>query len=574
MAARSERKLCMPLWPVLRQNARAFARDRKGGTAIFTALAGVCIVGMGAFGVDLGTFYYQKRKLQTANDLAALAAASDIPHATTAALATLNSNALPSSALRAVEPGVYSANPSVAANRRFTPLSGAGANAVRVSLTTTSPMIFGRVFAGMAQAADGGSGSVTITSQAIAASSAYASFAIGSRLLQINGGLLNALLGGLLGTISLSAMDYQSLLSTQINLFAFSNALATRARLTGVTYDSLLASDVRVGNVMAAMVDAARASNASLTSVNALATIAGETVGNSQTMRLNPLISYGPLGSMPVGSAVAGQSVSALGLVSAAAQLANGTHQVALDLGATIPGIARVTLKLTIGEMPVGASFVTTGFQGASVHTAQTRLLLQVQLAGSGAVPLVNLPIYVEIASGTAVLRAVSCGRPDVATSSVTLGVTPGIASAWIGNVSDAYMANFTSEPNPGPATLVSLPLATITGAAHAGITNLAETPVTYSYGDIQAVTVKTTSTTDYLSSLASSLIGGLQLKVNALGLGIGLPGGLTSTVATIAANATSPIDQLLSGLLGTLGVGLGQADTWVAACAATARCW
>jgi len=27
---------------------------------------------------------------------------------------------------------------------------------------------------------------------------------------------------------------------------------------------------------------------------------------------------------------------------------------------------------------------------------------------------------------------------------------------------------------------------------------------------------------------------------------------------------ALTPIDQLVAGLLGTLGIGLGQADTWV----------
>ena len=80
---------------------------------------------------------------------------------------------------------------------------------------------------------------------------------------------------------------------------------------------------------------------------------------------------------------------------------------------------------------------------------------------------MVNLPVYVEVASGTATLDAVSCGFPDVNTSTVKLGVTPGIVDAWIGNVTMAEMTNFTSKPNPGPATLVNLSAVQVAGKAH-----------------------------------------------------------------------------------------------------------
>ena len=71
-----------------------------------------------------------------------------------------------------------------------------------------------------------------------------ATFAIGSRLVSLNGGLLNAILGRMLGTtLSLSAMDYQALIDAHIDAFDFLNALATRLDLTGVTYDSVLSGD-------------------------------------------------------------------------------------------------------------------------------------------------------------------------------------------------------------------------------------------------------------------------------------------------------------------------------------------
>jgi uncharacterized membrane protein len=138
-----------------------------------------------------------------------------------------------------------------------------------------------------------------------------------------------------------------------------------------------------------------------------------------------------------------GVSMSLYGLVAAAAGVANGTHQVAASLNLGLPGITSVSPIATVGERPVGSGWLTVGSEGASVHTAQTRVLLSVQLGG-GASPVVNLPLYVEVASGTATLNSVNCGHPNVSTSTATLGVTPGIVDAWIGNVS---VADLTTSP-------------------------------------------------------------------------------------------------------------------------------
>ena len=111
--------------------------------------------------------------------------------------------------------------------------------------------------------------------------------------------------------------------------------------------------------------------------------------------------------------------------MSATGQVANGTNQIATSVNLGLPGIASVSLTATIGERPVGSGWITLGTKGASVHTAQTRILLSYNwpaAARSG----VNLPLYVEIASGTATLNALNCGRPNINTSTVTLGVTPG----------------------------------------------------------------------------------------------------------------------------------------------------
>ena len=185
--------------------------------------------------------------------------------------------------------------------------------------------------------------------------------------------------------------------------------------------------------------------------------------------------------------------------------------------------------------------------------------------AAAGAAPFgaVSLPIYIEIASGTATLSKMSCGFPDVSTSRVTLDVTPGLIDAWIGNVSNVQFTNFSSAPNPGAATLVDIAGLTVTGKAHVSVSNMTPTPVTFTYSDIQAYRKQTVSTTSFAGSLVASLLGNTQLGVNAFGIGLGTPV-LTSGMTTILGNAASPVDQLLSSVLQTLGVGLGQADVWV----------
>lgn len=532
---------------------RHFLSDQRGNIAIMGAGCLLLVVAMAAFGVDIGTIFADKRRTQSAADLAAIVAASDLSHAQRAAAATVVKNNYPPGSLVAVEPGVYVADGSLSPALRFTPAK-APANAVRVTLKTKTPLYFGKVLTG--------SSSFDLHASAIAATTQMASFAIGSRLVSVNGGLLNALLGGLLGTsLSLTAMDYQALLDAKIDMFAFLSALATRADLTGLSYDALLASNLKLTDVVAALQAAADTSSAATA---ALSSIASALAGTTTKIALSALFGAGPYGKLTVGEQPkAAVTASALDLLSAMGQIANGAHQIAAAVNLGLPGIAAVTLTATIGERPVGTSWITVGTQGASVHTAQTRVLLQVKLIGTGTVSVVNLPVYVEIAAGTATLDAVTCGYPDVGASTVRLGVSPGIVDAWVGNVTTAEVNNFTTKPNPGAAKLVDLGAVQVTGRAHATMANSAPTPVTFNYADIQAQTRKTVNTSSFTSSLTGSLLGDLQLVVQLGPLALPVPG-LAPLVLSIIGGATHSVDALLASVLQTLGVGLGQADVWV----------
>jgi uncharacterized membrane protein len=557
---------------------RNFASDERGATAILFAFSLVALLGFGAMAVDVGSFFYEKRRLQTANDLAALAAASDIPRAQAAAQASVTQNGFQNGNIRAIQPGVYTPDPAKAAEDRFVSGPAATANAVRIDMRMTTPLLLGRALAASTTTkpepgaklapiqASLDTGEVPIGSSAIAYQDAQASFAIGSRLVKLEGGLLNGLLSSLLGGgVSLSVMDYEALIKARVDLFDFSKHLATRLNLTAASYDDVLKANARLGDVLSAIVDASRDNDArSGTATAALGKLAS-VAASGLPVDLSQLVSFGPAGDRPAsGPKPLAASVSALDIVSAVAQIANGKRQIDVGLALNLPGIAAINLKLGIGERPVGSPMVRVGRTGSSVHTAQTRLLLTVDLIGSGAASLVRLPVYLELAAATAKLTGIQCSPGDVSTSRVTLGVRPALVDAWIGQVSMTEFNNFSTAPNPPAATLVNVAgLAKVSARAHVTMTNLADTPVTFSYAEILRGDKKTTSTQDFVATLLGRLVGDLELRVEALGLGIGLPG-LDGLVSGIVGKAVTPLDQLLNGVLGTLGIGLGQADSWV----------
>ncbi len=535
---------------------RQFASDRRGNVAMIGAVLLLVMVGCAALAVDVGTVFADKRRAQSAADLAAIVAASDLTHASAAAAAAVTNNNYAPGSLVAVELGAYSANASLAPAQRFiTP--AANANAVRVKMLTQTPLYFARVLTGAGQFA--------VNTTAIAATTQLASFAIGTRLVSVNGGLLNSLLGGMLGTsLSLSAMDYQALMNANIDVFDFMNALATRAGLSGVSYGSLLSTNLKVTDIAAALVAAQTQDNGANSATAALSSVALALAGSSAKMVPATLIDAGPYDTMTVGQRPkTSVTVSAFNLVSAMSALVNGSNTIATAVNLSLPGIASVTMQATVGARPAGTSWVTVGSQGATVYTAQTRVLLKIALVGSGAVSVVNLPVYVEIAQGAATLNSVSCGYPNMNTSSVALGVSPGIVDAWIGNVTAANMSNFSTAPNPPAVNIVNLGAIQVTGLAHATMANTAATGVSFSYADIQAQTKKTVNTTSYTSSLTASLLNNLSVSVALGPLGLPIPG-IAPLVTGIIGGATGSIDTLLATVLQTLGVGLGQADVWV----------
>jgi uncharacterized membrane protein len=126
---------------------KSFAGNPKGGTAMLFAISATMLLGFGAMAVDVGNFFYEKRKLQTANDLAALAAASDLPRAQAAAQSSATQNGFSGNAIQILQTGIYTPAPTLAPGVRFVPSTVTTANAVRIDMRTTAPLLLGRVLA-------------------------------------------------------------------------------------------------------------------------------------------------------------------------------------------------------------------------------------------------------------------------------------------------------------------------------------------------------------------------------------------------------------------------------------------
>lgn len=538
-----------------------FVRDERGAIAIMGAVFAVVGIAALAVSVDAVTLYFERRKAQGAVDLAAIAAARDINRAEDAAAATINDNRVPSVQAIVITRGHYVADAATPAALRFV-ANEEPLNAVRVDLTNRAPLYFGRSIA-HADALD-------VVTHATAVNTAEAAFSIGSRLLSLNGGVLNSILSATLGgSLSLTAMDYNNLADFNVDLFQFSNALATTASGTIGTYDQLAAANVSAANVLDALVSIAQADPGGSAAQATLTALKNQS--NAQAVRIpaGQLINFGSSGYLGIGQGGSAFSArtSALSIINAVAGIANGQHQVEAVANLSLPGLASLQLGVTVGERPQSSPWIALGDKGVTVYTAQTRVRLTATVGGSGLLlgTRINLPIYLDIAGGQATLKDVSCGANPATDTSVTLAVTPAVADAWIAQPANVWTA-LSRPPSMQAASLVSVPLLGIsaTGKAEVTMTNIEPTDVNFSWSDIANLTAKTVKTTDFTTSLVAGLVNNLSLTAKAGPLSLTTPALVNAAVKTVLMPVTPTLDAVLNDVLGTLGIGLGEADVWV----------
>ena len=549
--------------------------DRSGNIGTLAALSLPLMVFSIALGVDYGYLTVQQRQLQASADLAAIAAAANVTEAEKSAASYFALNGMPVSvtgkdgavvvkpitlpttsgkklATAKVERGRYTADPAIAPDQSFTP-ADANADAARVTLSRPADLFIASIFTPQPP---------VLTATGSAARNKIAAFSVGTRLASLNDGILNALLGQLLGTkLSLKVMDYRALVDTDIAIHPFLKAVSTELNLTAATYEDVLNAGLTMPQLLASMraVDGLSAGTRS-----ALRLIEQATAGSRVKLPLSRILNLDPKKGLAV--ATGGDwkmAVNALQIVSAAAALANGKNQVALDVGAALPGLASATVRLAIGEPPVETPAHRLGEPGSAVRSAQTRLAVEVSFDGLAALAglRIKLPLYVEVAASEAKLADIRCLGGTVENANVSVDTVPGVAEIALGKVDPAILSDFSDEARVQKARILDSGIVRIDAIAHVEAKNLGRTRLTFTPTEIASRTVKTVSTRDTLTSTTKTLLENLDLDIQLLFLTLGTPKAITAALASTLAVVTAPIDELLYNLLLVVGVRIGEAD-------------
>ncbi|OCP10264.1 MULTISPECIES: TadG family pilus assembly protein [unclassified Ensifer] len=559
---------------------RALSRSRDANIGISAALAMPLVITSMALGIDYGYLTMQKREMQSTVDLAAIAAAANISSAeqavlkhfsnngmnygvaTPTGLMTIDGKVLPLgdvstgkvNGVATVTRGRYVPDPSVNAGQRFVK-DATPTDAVQVMLEKKGDIFLAAIFSAPPQ----------LNVYGTAASSKIAAFSVGSRLASLNDGLLNSILGQMLGsTISLKVMDYEALIDADIDVQPFLKIIATRLNLTAASYEDVLKANLTMPQLLASM---RLVQGLSGTVTSALKSIELSTATSNHTFTLAQILNLDPKKSLQIDAGSDWtMKVSALQLVSAAAAIANGDKQIALNAVAGLPGIASAKVKLAIGEPPVETPSHRLGTPGAAVRTAQTRLAVEVNVDGLAALAgiRIRLPLYVELAYAEAKLADIRCygGKPDNA--EVSVDAVPGVAEIAIGDVDPTVLSNFSSDARVQRARLVDALVVKIDALAHVEAQNLQASRLSFSPSDVAARTIKTVSTKDILTSTTQTLLNDLDVNIQVLFLTLGSPTLVQQALAQTLGGVTKPVDDLLYNLLLLVGVRVGEADVRV----------
>lgn len=542
-----------------------FRREERGNVAILFALMLPVLLLSAAFAVDEGSLYLERRQAQSVADLAAIAAATNPDKALDTAFKMFQANGLiatglpiddPSIQVRSMRPvrvvtGNYKAAPELSVSARFVP-GGSPVNAVQVTYRKTGTLFLARPWQDAPE----------ISVAALATATPQAAFSVGSRLASLNGGVANALLDSLLGTsVALDVMSYNALLDAKVDALDFLDALNQRLSLSAVTYADVIKASASRGAIAGAL--ATLLTGTAKTAAQTLST----SIADSTTLKLARLLDIGPLAKLKLGADpgyFAG--VSALEVLNAAAVIAGNGKQIDLNVAATLPGLVSIKLTVAIGEPPQHAWYVV-GDRGAVARTAQTRLKLTVKLLG-GPILLggsVILPIYVEAAYAEAKLRSATCPAFGQQAGTATVDVLPGIARVAIGNLSGSSFTDFSAFPVVDQATILTVPLLLKIKARSAVVLGQTSPIVlNFSANDVTQGTLKTATNHVLVGSLSKSLIDGLDIDVDILGLVLSTDAIIEAAVRTLVAPLAPVLDSTIFGVLDVLGVGLGEADVRV----------
>jgi uncharacterized membrane protein len=492
------------------------ARQRQHGSIAIMAAIWLSVAVIVLSGIDIGRFYSERRHMQAAADLAALSSVMKASADTTCSaaktaaqqVASPTANSVPANATVSVTCGVWTAPQTSGGAATFTPTAGDPINGQCGGLSagsagSTTGQSANAVCVSVSEPVTGFfRGVKPISASAMAKSTPTDTFTLTTSLAALNGGLANQLLQTLTGSpnaLSLNAVDYQGL--AQVNL----KLAGILANLQVGSSTAVLNGSVTLGQLASAMVQAATQQNlvgANLNVLNAIAVALcpGSACGGPQ-IALKPLVSA----AVANGSSAVDASVNALGLLSTALQVANGTNSVAIPsitvqtptalaplLNATVSGSVALTgTPPATASGPPGPSNCGTSNCLTNTSTAQGNVFLNTSISllstcsngslvypggtcpSGKATPLaaVQLPITAYVAPAKAGLASVTCSANG--TKSATVNVQTGVVAVYLGGAANTPInlnapSGYTPSAAP-PITLVSVNLQSLLNLLNLG---------------------------------------------------------------------------------------------------------
>ncbi|WP_426206056.1 pilus assembly protein TadG-related protein [Pseudomonas sp. TWP3-1] len=344
--------------------------------------------------VDSGRLYLEKRNLQRVADVAALEAATRGGNCSAGATANAyalasvirNGFAIPGAGRTlAVACGGLTLD---ASNFRVFTANAASTQAIRVIVThAVTQSVAGGIGALFGGA--GRSATVTLSATAVAAlPPPLASLTIRSTALSVDtakSAALNALFGGLLGgNLNLSAVSWNGMVNTNINLLGYLDRLKVDIGLSAGGYDQVLGNTIAVSQLIQTAINVLDPNG----TLGATATIIGlqaikAAAGATQVV-------LGKLLNVQAGTQASALAVDlkVFDLIEGFVQLANKQNGLVANLPINLAGLAQITARVQVLEPPqlsaIGDPRLAVqnplGPNRIYVKTAQVRTLLSINL--------------------------------------------------------------------------------------------------------------------------------------------------------------------------------------------------
>lgn len=450
----------------MRGSMRTSSRRQRGAAAVFAAVAMITMLIAMMLAIEVGRMYFAHRNLQKMANLAALDAArlmGGCNRSTPPTQAELEAQATDSIARNggtpfvqtmALEPGRVTTalreGSGTEVVRYLDPVdptdTAAMANASGVRVTLDGP--FPNLLLPLLPQDD----SAVMRVSATAEQAALGSFFLGSGLLSIDAGILNALLSGLLGgNVNLTAVDYNGLASASVSLAQLGTAVGLDAQ--DLTNPLALSTQTPVLSDVLDGLAGSLSGTASGTVTGLLGSLADSAAGNTNDIPLGDL--FGSVTDVAANVPFVNllDLILALGQASRADET-GAVAPIALPIAASIPGVTTLQTFVQILEPPQFSGMKRPG--SAEAETAQIRLLVRLQVdalsnitaalnlvllggvLGSIDAPPLNIGIDVDVAKARATLDQITCPSTTNPEPIAELSAEPSVATVTIGTYSGA----------------------------------------------------------------------------------------------------------------------------------------